>query len=167
MNRYLLAFLGAVTLVGCGSSTAPPTGGGGPASSSAAAGTSGGSLTVTGSVSATVNETSNSANKCQRAAGGLVTGILTFDMYSLQFGLSPGSTHFPQASGTSGIALFNNNDSTQEWSIGSSQTASAAGSVLVGADGKSGNIDVDMLPNPPRPNLALKPIHVKGSFTCT
>ena len=29
-----------------------------------------------------------------------------------------------------------------------------------------GTIDADMLPDPAKPNPSLKPIHVKGSFTC-
>jgi hypothetical protein len=166
MRRCLLALCGALTVAGCGSTTASPAGGGGaPASSSAAAG-SGASLTVTGSLSVTVNETSNSANRCQRGSGGIVSGILTFDTYSLQFGLGPGTTSFPNTAGTSVVAFFNNNDSTKEWSIGSRQTATAAGTVTLAADGKSGTVDVDMLPNPPRPNPALQPIHVKGTFTC-
>jgi hypothetical protein len=165
MGRYLVALCGAVMVAACGATTTTPAGSGGAATTSAGTG-SGASLTVTGSLSTSVNETSTSANTCQRGPGGVVTAILEFDTYSLQFSLPPGSTRFPNSAGTTAVAFFNNNDATQEWSIGSSQTASAAGSAVVGADGKSGTVDVDMLPNPPQPNPALKPIHVKGSFTC-
>jgi hypothetical protein len=55
---------------------------------------------------------------------------------------------------------------TQEWSIGTNQSANESGTVTLSSDGKSGSVDVDMLPDPPRPNPALKPIHVTGTFTC-
>jgi hypothetical protein len=56
--------------------------------------------------------------------------------------------------------------STQEWSVGSNVSKTAAGTVTISANGKSGTIDADMLPDTPHPNPALKPIHVKGTFTC-
>ena len=167
-HKYLLAVCGALMVAGCGSTASPTTGGGAPAATSpAGGGASGGNLTVTGSLSVSVNETSTSSNKCQRAPDGMVSAILEFDAYSLQFSLAPGNTHFPNTSGTSGVAFFNNNDSSMEWAIGTSRSASAAGTVTVAADGKSGIVDVDMMPNPPSPNPALHPIHVKGTFTCT
>ena len=70
------------------------------------------SLTVTGSVSVTVSETSNSANTCQTASGGVVSGILSFDTYSLQFAIATGTTTFPSTAGNFGVAFFNNNDFT-------------------------------------------------------
>jgi hypothetical protein len=116
-------------------------------------------MTVTGSVSASVNETSNSANTCQTASGGAVSGILAFDTYSLQFAIPTGTTTFPSTAGNFGVAFFNNNDSSQEW-------AASAGTVTLSSNAKSGTVDVDMSPHTPTPNPALKPIHVKGTFTC-
>lgn len=158
--RYLLCLLGAVLVVACGSTSTPTTSGGGPSATFGGDLGPGAILTVTGSVSASVHEISNTANKCQTAAGGDVSAILAFDTYSLQFAIPTGTTTFPNTSGHFGVAFFNNNDFTQEW-------AASAGTVTLSADAKSGTVDVDMSPHPPRPNPALKPIHVKGTFTCS
>jgi len=56
--------------------------------------------------------------------------------------------------------------STQEWSVGTNVSKTAAGTMTISAGGKGGTIDADMLPDTPRPNPALKPIHVKGTFAC-
>jgi hypothetical protein len=173
MLRFLPALGGAVMLIGCG--------GGGPtslssaggqstpsaATSAATGGGSGGALVVTGSLSLSLQESSNSASACQFNPGAnQVTGILVFNGYALQFGIAVGTTHYPMTPPSSAVAFFNGNDSHQEWSVGTPRSATASGTVTLSADHKTGTVDVDMLPDAPRPNPALKPVHVKGTFTC-
>jgi hypothetical protein len=122
---------------------------------------------VTGSLSLSLEESSNSAGACQYNSGAKqLTGILVFKRYALQFGIPVGTTHYPMTSPASVVAFFNGNDSTQEWSIGASRSATASSTVTLSADHKTGAVDADMLPDTPQPNPALKPIHVKGTFTC-
>jgi hypothetical protein len=180
MRRVLyVSICAGLALVACGGgtgTTSSSSGGGGGTSSStgpSAPSTSTGSgsgdfLTVSGSLSLSLHETANSANKCTANPNGGASGILIFDAYNLQFFLPAGSTTFPApAGGNAGVAFYNGNDSSQEWAIGSSNTATAAGSATLSSDGKHGTVDVDMLPSPPSPNPSLKPIHVKGSFSCS
>ena len=174
MRRFLLAVGCAVAVAGCGSTASAPTGGGTTAATQSSSGGSPatpapstgalGNLVVSGSLSLTLAETSNTSNKCQPGSGNTISAILVFDAYALQFSLPIGTTQFPQGAGL--VAFFNGNDSTQEWSIGSRVSAGQSGTATISADGKTGSVDVAMLPDPPRPNPALKPIHVKGSFTC-
>lgn len=174
----VLALACAAAIAGCGSSATPsssaatnssqPTQGPStaPGTSAPAVG-SGSNLVVTGSLSLSLAETPNSANMCQPAPGSAVSGILIFGSYDLQFSLPIGTTQFPQTPSTGLVAFFNGNDSTQEWAAGTNVAKTAAGTATVAADGKSGTVDVDMLPDPPTPNPALKPIHVKGTWTCS
>jgi hypothetical protein len=185
MTRTLLAATCvAVAIVGCGSSTTSSSGGGGasaggstsaPAgsssSSSAPASTStggggGGSLTVTGSLSLTLQQTPNTAAKCNSGAGTTVSAILPFDNYFLQFSIPIGTIVFPAGYGKGGVAFYNGNDSSQEWSIGTNLSKGTTGTVTLSSDAKMGTVDIDMLPEPPRPNPSLAPIHVKGTFVC-
>jgi hypothetical protein len=173
MLRLLPALCGAVMLIACGG-TGPTTSRSGGTQSPSNAGTSGstgggsgGALVVTGSLSLSLQESSNSASACQFNSTAMqVSGILVFNGYALQFSIPVGTTHYPTTPPSSAVAFFNGNDSTQEWSIGTSHSATASGTVTLSADHKIGTVDVDMLPDAPRPNPALKPIHVKGSFTC-
>jgi hypothetical protein len=175
MTRVLLALLCAALFSACGAASstatsnsaqntsAPAAAGSTP---TAAQGGSAGHLVVTGSLSVSANETPNSANMCQAGSGGTVSAILVFDAYALQFDIPVGTSRFPSTPSPGAVAFFNGSDSTQEWSIGTARSATASGTATLSADGKSGSVDVDMLPDPPRPNPALKPIHVKGTFVC-
>jgi hypothetical protein len=181
MTRTLLAATcAAVAIVGCGSSTTSSSGGGGvspggstsaPAGSSSSASTStggggGGSLTVTGSLSLTLQQTANTSAKCQSGAGTTVSAILPFDNYDLQFSIPIGTTAFPAGYGKGGVAFYNSNDSSQEWTLGTNVSKAATGTVTLSSDAKMGTVDIDMLPETPRPNPSLAPIHVKGTFVC-
>lgn len=179
MRWVLIASMCAeLAVVACGSgtsTTSSSSAGGGTSSSSAgtsapstsAGSGSGDSLTVSGSLSLSLYETPNSANTCTTNASGGVSAILVFDAYNLQFFLPVGSTTFPAPAGANaGVAFFNSNDSSQEWGIGTSTTATAAGTATLASDGKHGTVDADMLPNPPHLNPNLKPIHVRGTFSC-
>ena len=175
MNRVLITSICAglaVVACGGGATQSSSSGGGSSSAGTSAAATSTSSssgssdtLTVSGSLSLSVQEAASSANMCQPAAGGGAGAILSYGTYNLQFSLPPGTTTFPGA--TALVALFSTADSSQEWSIGSRASASAAGTATLSSDGKHGTVDVDMLPDPPSPNPNLKPIHVKGSFSCS
>lgn len=159
MARLLLGVVCALLVAGCGSGSSTATGSSGPVNSSAGTGStttaaqagSGGQLVVTGSLSVSVSETSTSANACRAGSGGTVSAILEFDTYSLQSGVPTGTTHFPSTPSPGAVAFFNNNDSTQEWSIGTARSAAEPGTVTLSTDGKSGSADVDMLPDRPNP----------------
>jgi hypothetical protein len=137
--------------------------------SSSSGGVSGGSLTVSGSVSVTTHELSNSAIQCTGNASAGVSAILAYDTYTLQFFLPSGTTTFPAPAGVNaGVTFYNSNDSSQQWAIGGSGDAgAAAGTATLSSDGKRGSVDVDMVPHPAHPNPNLKPIHVKGTFSCS
>ncbi len=70
----------------------------------------------------------------------------------------PPSTTAP-APATTEVATI---DSSTEWSAGTKVSAAASGTATF--DGKHGTIDVDMLPDALRPNPAVGPVHVTGTF---
>jgi hypothetical protein len=180
-----IAIVAAAALgAACGSSSSKPSAGGsttstGAASNSSASGgpsstagsSTSGSLTVTGSMALSLHPTAGSHGRCTPPATGSSDGtkaVLDFDdgttYYALQFDLPPGATTFTGTAPKGFVALFASTDSTKEWSIGTNVTAAEKGNVTF--NGKRGTIDVDMAPDPPSPNPALKPIHVSGTFEC-
>lgn len=180
MRGWGVAFVVAgLAIVGCGSSSSSQSSSAQGAASSASStstasaatstgGGSGGMLTVSGSLSQTLHQSAPGGGQmCQRMANGVVSGIMGFDNYNLQLSMPAGTSAFPAAFGKGVVAFFNSNDSTMEWSIGSQRTKAASGTVTVSSDGKQGSVDVDMLPDAPRPNPSLMPIHVKGTFVCS
>jgi hypothetical protein len=173
-----MALSSVALLAGCGGGTTTTTttsNGSGSTSLSSSApstiapppvGAPGGQLLVTGSLSLSIAQNASTQNVCP-PTGATVTGNLDYDVWVLQFGIPVGTTTtWPAAAGKALVAFYNRNDSTMEWSIGTGKSATAVGTVTVSADGKGGTVDVDMLPDPPKPNPSLMPIHVKGTFVC-
>ncbi len=123
-------------------------------------------ITITGSVTDTLKETADSASSCT-PSGGVTNGRLDFEGaagYFLVFTLATGAVTFPDGSNQNAVGIYNSNDSTQQWLIGSAAASTSAGTASF--DGQAGTMDVDMIPHTPTPNPALKNIHVKGTFHC-
>jgi len=124
-------------------------------------------ITITGSVTDTLKETADSASSCT-VAGGVTNGRLDFEGaaagYFLVFSLAIGAVTFPDGSNRNAVGIYNNNDSTQQWLIGSAAASTSVGTVSF--DGRAGTINVDMIPHTPTPNPALKNIHLTGNFNC-
>ena len=180
MKRYgvAVAVLGALVGTACGSSASKPAASNttAPTQSNAPTTTRApskhGALTVSGSLTLSLDFSTGSHGRCNAPSPGTqgnTTGVLDFDngtdYYALQFSLARGTSTFPGAAGKSFVAFFASTDSTKEWSIGTNVTKADAGTVTF--TGTQGTVDVDMAPDPPNPNPALKPIHVKGTFECT
>jgi hypothetical protein len=127
-----------------------------------------GSLAVSGFLSLSLTQYSNGAYKCQ-ASQPNTSGMLGFEgsatvggSYVLQFSIPQGTTTWPGTKGL--VAFYDSNDSTKEWSIGTARSSNQTGTLTF--DGTRGTLDISMLPDPPRPNPALTPIHLKGTFSC-
>jgi hypothetical protein len=86
------------------------------------------------------------------------------NQYKLQFTAPVGTSTLPDPSFSAGVGLYEVLDSTVEWTAGTRNTATAAGTITF--DGTHGTVDVDMLPDTSTPNPALGPIHVTGTFDC-
>ena len=142
-----------------------------------AATATGGSLTVTGSLSLSLHQSTTVSTPCKlpttgtTTAGGLegnTSGTLVFNegttFYALQFSVGSGTLTFPAAAIKNIVGFYPSSDSTKEWSIGTQVSITQSGTVTFTA--KHGTIDVDMAPDPPSPNPSLAPIHVKGTFDC-
>ena len=180
-RRLCGLLLSGVVATACGGSTSksisPTTSATGSGAPSTSAGSPGGALTVSGSLSLSLAQSANVATPCKlpttgsTTAGGLegnTSGTLSFNdgttYYALQFSVGAGTTTFPAGAVTNIVGFYPSTDSTKEWSIGTNVSKAERGTVTL--TGKHGTIDVDMAPDPPQPNPALKPIHVKGTFEC-
>ena len=123
---------------------------------------------MTGSLSLNLHFSTGTHGHCTANPQGATNAVLDFDdgtnYYALQFSLPKGTSTFPDAFGKGFVAFFPSTDSTKEWSIGTNVTKAEVGTVTF--TGTDGTVDVDMAPDPPNPNPALKPIHVKGTFKC-
>ena len=124
-------------------------------------------ITVSGSLTLSLTEGKTRSFDCQ-ANGSKTSAILPFNgssdhlEYRFQFSVATGTTEFPSVKGV--VALYDLLDNTREWAAGTTKSAAAAGTITF--DGHRGSVDLDLLPDPPHPNPALAPVHVKGSFTC-
>jgi hypothetical protein len=158
---------GTSTAAAAPSTTATPTA---TPETAIAPAASGGKLTVTGSVTATLTEATNAdAVKCKLDAAGSASNIIEFDgdsgSYNLQMSIPAGTTTFPNETGKSGVFFYNDNNSKLEW--GASTTAKGGtGTVTRAPDNKSGTVDVQMTDAAPPGSPPLAPIHVSGSWTC-
>jgi hypothetical protein len=77
--------------------------------------------------------------------------------------VAPTTSTWPKDATKYLVSFFSANDSTKE-SIGTAVSSSAQGTLTI--TGHAGTIDVDMVPDTPKPNQSLGPIHLKGTFDC-
>lgn len=174
----------ATVLTGCGSTTEsdPPSGSASPGTSLPSTGPAssltptGGTLTVTGSLSLSLQPAPHVTTPCNlpntgSTAGGLADHtsgslILTDGKadYLFQFYVGPGTTTLPADFGKTTVALWPKADPTKKWAIGTNTTATQSGTITM--NGKHGTIDAAMAPDPPAADPALSPIHVQGTFDC-
>jgi hypothetical protein len=182
-----VALVITVTVVsGCGGggyksstkTTTAPSGANNVATTASSGSATHGALAVTGFLSVSLKQSPSVTSPCKvpttgtTTSGGLegnTSGILGFNdgnggYYALQFSLAPGTSTFPAAATKNIVAFYPSSDSSKEWSIGTQVSKTQSGTATL--SGKHGTVDVDMAPEPPKPNPSLTPIHVKGTFDC-
>jgi hypothetical protein len=86
------------------------------------------------------------------------------DHYTLQLSLPAGSTTFPSSKGNALVAFYNTDDSSKEWSAG---TTAQPGRGTVTLTGKKGTINATLGYTPASSGSpALGPVTVSGDFAC-
>ncbi len=84
--------------------------------------------------------------------------------YTLQLSLPAGATTFPTTKTNTLVAFYNGDDSSKEWSAG---TTKSPGRGTVSLTGKKGTISATLGYSPPESTSpALGPVTVSGTFTC-
>ena len=135
----------------------------------------GDSLTVTGGLALTMRQGGPGTARCAKTTDShhhdLQTGFISFTtpdgrFFKLQLDLMAGRTTFPAATSTGFVSLYDSNDGSMQWAVGTNETKSVTGLITMSDDLLHGTVDTDMAPAAAKSNSALTPIHVKGSFSC-